>query len=96
MDKITQRLLGLAAVIFALAFLIQSSSPVQADNAPQTTYGTGKYQMTMNTFLDSGGHINWYVLVWDTETGRSQMYSGGLSNGVQAATSKYNLPSSPL
>lgn len=96
MDKITQRLLGLAAVIFALAFLIQSSSPVQADNAPQTTYGTGKYQMELTSVMGSDDRPTVYIMVWDTETGRSKMYYAQVSNGTNSADSRFQLPSSPL
>jgi len=99
MDKITQRLcaslFGTAAIIFAFAFLIRSASPAQADNGPQTTYSTGKYMMSVESaYADS--RVNWYVLVWDTETGRSKFYYGNPDDGMTAASSRYNLPSSPL
>ncbi|BDS13993.1 hypothetical protein [Aureispira anguillae] len=96
MDKITQRLLGVAAIIFAVAFLIQSASPAQADNAPQTTYGTGKYQMQFQVELEGDDDLVYYMLVWDTETGRSKMYYGSPGAGTNEAASKFQLPSSPL
>lgn len=100
MDKITQRicavLFGSAAIIFALAFLIQSTSPAQANNAPQTTYGTGKYQMELTSVMGSDDRSSWFILIWDTETGRSKFYYGNLSNGINVADNKFQLPSSPL
>jgi hypothetical protein len=95
MDKITQRFFGLAAIIFAFAFLMRSASPAQADNGPETTYSTGKYMMTLQAVYGQGS-MQWYVLVWDTETGRSKFYYGTPDEGMSAANSQYNLPSSPL
>jgi hypothetical protein len=99
MDKITQRLcaslFGTAAIIFAFAFLIRSASPAQADNGPETTYSTGKYMMSLQATMGPSD-MNWYVLVWDTESGRSKMYYGNTDAGMGPANSQYNLPSSPL
>jgi hypothetical protein len=99
MDKITQRLcaslFGTAAIIFAFAFLIRSASPAQADNGPQTTYSTGKYMMQMEAVWGDG-EMTWYTLVWDTESGRSKIYYGSQDVSMQAASSHYQLPSSPL
>jgi hypothetical protein len=99
MDKITQRicasLFGTAAVIFAFAFLIRTASPAQADNGPETTYTSGKYMMNMQAVLGDG-RMNWYYVVWDTETGRSKFYFGNKDDGVKLASSHYTLPSSPL
>jgi hypothetical protein len=95
MDKITQRFFGLAAIIFAFAFLMRSASPAQADNGPETTYSTGKYMMTVQATNAENG-MNWYVLVWNTETGRSKFYYGNPEDGMGPANSQYNLPSSPL
>ncbi len=38
----------------------------------------------------------WYVLVQDTETGCSKYYYESVSRGTQVASSKFQLPSSPL
>ena len=95
MDKITQRFFGLAAVIFAFAFLIRSASPAQADVAPQTNYSTGKYMMSLQAEM-SETQMCWYILVWDTESGRSKFYYGNKNEGMGAANSKYQIPSSPL
>jgi len=95
MDKITQRFFGLAAIIFAFAFLIRSASPAHADVGPQTTYSTGKYMMSLQAEIGSN-QMNWYILVWDTETGRSKFYYGNKNEGMGAANSKFQIPSSPL
>lgn len=96
MDKITQRLLGIAAIIFAFAFLIRSFSPAQANHAPQTTYGTGKYMMEMTSIINSNDLVTWYILVWNTESGNSKLYYGTVATGNQSANGEYQLPSSPL
>jgi hypothetical protein len=99
MDKITQRLFaglfGTAAIIFAFAFLIRSASPAQADNGPQTTYSTGKYMMTFQAVVAQGS-MNYYILIWNTETGYSKMYYGDDDVSFSPANSNYQLPSSPL
>lgn len=81
--------LGLAAFVFSI-------SPAQADVNPQQTYATGKYQMEFTSVV-SGGTTEWYILVYDTETGYSKMYYGDSSMGkITNAASAFNLPSSPL
>ena len=99
MDKITQRLcaglFGTAAIIFAFAFLIRSASPAQADTGPQTTYSTGKYMMQLEAIV-ADGRMNWYYVVWDTETGESKFYYGNKGEGILLASKHYTLPSSPL
>lgn len=83
-------------MLFGAAALMFSISPAQANNAPQTTYGTGKYQMELTSVVSNKGNTFWYVLVWDTETGRSKFYYGSVEDGMNAADSRFNLPSSPL
>lgn len=99
MDKIAQRifasLFGMATIIAALAALIHTTTPAVADT-PNNTYSTGKYMMDMQTMFNNDDNFYYYILVWDTETGKSQLYSGTQSNGVDAAFGKYNLPTSPL
>ena len=87
---------GIALIIFATAALMYSIRPAQAD-APQTMYATGKYQMALTSLSDgNSGATFWYILVWDSETGRSKFYYGSVKNGTQAAYAKFQLPSSPL
>lgn len=96
MDKIAQRLFGFAAIVFAFAALIYSTNPATAAK-PDTEYETGKYMMDLVSTINSSGTHWWYILVWDTETGRSKMYYGSDQKGsIIAAGSSYNLPSSPL
>ncbi|WP_052593649.1 hypothetical protein [Aureispira sp. CCB-QB1] len=95
MDKLTQRLLGIAAIIFAFAFLIRSFSPVQANHEPQTTYGTGKYMMSLQSMVYNGDPY-WYILVWDTETGNSKFYFVSSESSMRPGSSEYQLPTRPL
>jgi hypothetical protein len=82
-------------LLFGAAALVYSASPAQADNGPETTYSTGKYMMQMQA-TRGGDLMNWYVLIWDTETGRSKFYYSNENSKMQAASSHYQLPSSPL
>lgn len=55
----------------------------------------GRYQMVLTSQLE--GKMNyWYVLVWDTQTGRSKFYYGNATNGVGVAGPKFQLPAKPL
>jgi hypothetical protein len=86
---------SVALLFFGAAALIFSTTPAQAD-APQMGNGAGKYQMSLSSLVSSKGTTYWYVLVWDTETGRSRMYYGNQNAGMKAAGGQFNLPSSPL
>lgn len=57
----------------------------------------GKYQMEISTGTSEGDLI-WFILVWDTQTGRSKLYFGDpdSANGTRGAYSKFQLPSKPL
>lgn len=82
-------------ILFGAAALVYSASPAKADNGPQMTNGTGKYQMELSTILKNSATY-WYILVYNTETGRSKFYYGSTEVGTKSASSAYNLPSSPL
>ena len=73
MDKITQRLFGLAAVIAAFAFLLHTASPAIAD-APQQSYSTGKYQSSVSYTQSSSGGMVVAVYITNPETGAGIMY----------------------
>lgn len=89
----TAALLGV--LLFGSAALIYSASPATAAG-PNTGYGSGKYQMSMQAAMDDK-NMNWYILVWDTETGQSKLYYGTSEiKKITAASSSYQLPSSPL
>jgi hypothetical protein len=82
-------------LLFGAAALVYSASPAQADNGPQTTYSTGKYMINLQAVMGDD-RMNWYYVVWDTETGRSKFYYGNKKEGINLASSHYTLPSSPL
>jgi len=95
MDKITQRLFGVAAVIAALGFLIQTTTPAIADS-PTTTYATGKYGVVMSAFSHEGDQII-YAKVWNTETGQSKMYEWSTGKtALGAVPSAFGIPAYPL
>lgn len=82
-------------LLFGSAALIYSTTPAHAD-APNTTYANGKYQMSLQAYTGSNGNVQYYILVWDTETGKSKFYAGNPDNGLVSAKSKFQLPSNPL
>ena len=82
-------------LLFGAAALVYSASPIQANNGPETTYSTGKYMMTYQA-LEANGTLNYFALVWNTETGYSKMYYGNDESKLAPAAYGYQLPSSPL
>ena len=88
--------LVLGVVLFGTAAILFSTTPAQAD-APQTMYATGKYQMAITSVQDRNDTVYWYIIVWDSETGRSKLYYGSpKEKKTGAAYSTYQMPSSPL
>ena len=85
----------LGVVLFGTAAILFSTTPAQAD-APQTMYATGKYQMAITSINSNDNNTYWYIIAWDTETGRSKFYYGSVKEGTKAAYGKFQLPSSPL
>jgi hypothetical protein len=83
-------------LLFGAAALVYSASPAQADSGPETTYSTGKYMMQMEAIIDANDALAWYLLVWDTESGRSKFYFMNKTQSVTEAPGHYQLPSSPL
>ena len=89
-------LFGTAAIILSFAFLLQSAKPATADTAPSTITENGRYDMSFQAAMDNTT-MNFYVLVWDTNTGRSKIYYGNPKKGsIGPAGSGFQLPSSPL
>lgn len=83
-------------LLFGSAALIYSTTPATAAG-PNTTYGTGKYMMQLQAVMNDTGVMYFYVLAWDTESGRSKMYYGSDKLGkITTAGSAFNLPSDPL
>lgn len=93
--KFLSTCLGVAAVIFSIAFLIRSIAPAHAAPAPeefiqQGTDKIGKYQMMLSAENASYYEI---VFIWDTETGASTRYVKKPA-GYEKATMQ--LPESPM
>ena len=88
--------LVLGVALFGTAAILFSTQPAQADSGPEMTNSTGRYQMELATAIGSSGTVFWYILVYNTESGRSKFYYGSTKKGTTAASSQYNLPSSPL
>ncbi len=80
-----------ATLLFGSAALIGTISPAKADN-PTAINATGKIMMDQNSFIVDGD-FNYQIIVWDTETGKSKIYSFAdrkWSNDIA------QLPSSPI
>ena len=82
-------------LLFGAAALVYSASPAQAANGPQNTYATEKYMISFQAVMGNTA-MNWYYLVWNTETGHSKIYYSNLKEGIKAIPQNYQLPSSPL
>ena len=102
MNKFIQRCIGVALVIASTGFLVQSIMPSSAAPAIDKKIiddpgkVPGRYMIAMSSFLDTqskDGGIYTYLIVWDTETGKSARYtySGGTFSRTDA-----QLPSHPM
>lgn len=101
-------LIGTSMFMASSAFLIQSVSPVQAGNnidfrndalSDFSSSGTSGKIMMNSTQINLNGKTFYAVLVWDTETGKSKLYSANLSATsplMKAEASNVQLPSNPL
>lgn len=102
--------IGIGAILVGLSLFIYVSQPAVASNESSFNFeddasleqlrnlpvtSGGRYQMNIST-LWGDGRANWYILVWDSETGRSKIYYGNKEDGTGAAHSAYDIPSSPL
>jgi hypothetical protein len=85
--------LTVAAILFSCAALFYSINPAQADN-PTITNEAGKIMIDQNSFVHNGTYY-FHILAWDTETGKSKLYSYKQSSGT-IGTTNYQLPSSPV
>jgi hypothetical protein len=82
-------LIGVGIASFGIASI--SNNSAKADN-PTAINSTGKIMMHQNSFIVDGD-FNFTILVWDTETGKSKMYTfvdRRWSNDIA------QLPSSPI
>ncbi len=100
-DVIAQRILAIGisfAMILGVAlfgFASISNNSAKADS-PNTMNSTGKIMMDAEV-VDLNGKVFYSVIVWDTETGKSSLYS--INYSVSAPVFKKessNLPTSPL
>jgi hypothetical protein len=93
-DVIAQRIFasffGLALFTFALGTIINNSA--KADN-PTTVNNSGKYQMSSVGFEINGKPV-YNIIVWDSETGKSKIYTYANNGEIIAAT--FKLPAAPL
>jgi hypothetical protein len=92
-----QKCFGIALVsgtiLFGSAALISTINPAKADN-PFTINQTGKIMMQQEAY-QKDGKTYFNILVWNTETGKSNMYYQSTSEGTYKVSSG-QLPSSPL
>jgi len=98
-------LFGGALFIFSISTLNAKSSN-KTFNFPETLSDTdtaliqssnGRYQMNLQIIEDSEDKkVYWMVLVWDTQTGKSKLYSKDQNKGTIPAHSGWQLPENPL
>jgi hypothetical protein len=93
-DVIAQRIfasfLGLALFTFAIGTVMNNSA--KADS-PNTVYNTGKIQMSATGFEINGKPV-YNIVVWDSETGKSKIYT--YANNGEMITATFKLPASPI
>jgi len=82
-------------LLFGSAALIYSTTPAHAD-APEITNSTGKYQIAFQAYEGSNNVTQYFIIAWNTETGKSKFYAGNGNKGTFSASSKFQLPSTPL
>ncbi|MCP4438525.1 MAG: hypothetical protein GY810_06235 [Aureispira sp.] len=85
--------LTLAAIILSVGFFINSLSPATASNN-DNLYENGRYMIQYETSVVSG-QTYWYLVAWDTQTGKSKAYYGN-GSGWNVSAPKFQLPSNPL
>ncbi|MBE2246274.1 MAG: hypothetical protein IAE67_03355 [Candidatus Competibacteraceae bacterium] len=79
MHKFLQISLGIALIVASLGFVIRSFQPTFANNdviAPsQHNEQAGRIMMNQSVVYSSGENMIYhYILVWDSETGKSKLY----------------------
>ena len=97
LSNFLQKCIGIALVsgtiLFGSSALISTINPAKADN-PVTINETGKIMMDQISWQRDGKTF-YNILVWNTETGKSNMYYQSPSEGTYKVSSG-QLPSSPL
>ncbi len=78
--------IGLAAIVFALSFLIRSVQPANAapmKPAEFVTEGTndiGKYHVQFSEGVDGTGAFYYHAMIYDSQTGKSSVYTWNRTN----------------
>ena len=83
-------LIGIGIASFGIASICNNSA--KADN-PSTVNNSGKYQMSSVGFEINGKPV-YNIIVWDSETGKSKIYTYANNGEIIAAT--FKLPAAPL
>ena len=93
-QRIFAKLAGSALIIFATLFGIASISNNSAKaDSPNTVNNTGKIQMSATGFEINGKPV-YNIVVWDSETGKSKIYT--YANNGEMITATFKLPASPI
>lgn len=104
MNKFLQISLGVSAILLSGALFIKSIQPSYAEPSPMkqlgnNTVASGKYMMNQfAVYSTTENTIYQYILVWDTETGKSKMYWFDRTDTKSFEWEPYgkDLPASPL
>jgi len=104
MIKFLQISIGISAILLSGALFVKSIQPSYAESVPpkqltNTTIAAGKYMMNQfAVYSVSENTIYQYVLVWDTETGKSKMYWFDRTNKKNFEWEAFgkDLPATPL
>ena len=83
-------LIGIGIASFGIASI--SNNSAKADS-PNTVNDSGKIQMSTAGFVLNGKPV-YNIIVWDSETGKSKVYTFGSNEKMNVAT--FQIPSSPL
>ena len=83
-------LIGIGIASFGIASI--SNNSAKADS-PNTVYNTGKIQMSATGFEINGKPV-YNIVVWDSETGKSKIYT--YANNGEMITATFKLPASPI
>ena len=83
-------LIGIGIASFGIASI--SNNSAKADS-PNTVNDSGKIQMSATGFEINGKPV-YNIVVWDSETGKSKIYT--YANNGEMISATFKLPSSPL
>lgn len=99
----------LAILLFGGALFVFSISRLNAETSnfkfPDTLTekdittiqsSNGKYMMQFEVYKNNDGGIKWLILVWNTATGKSKIYTKDEKKGTIPVHSGWNVPTPPL